>query len=51
MSDEKDNTQMPEPANDAAPVDDGQEIPGAGVTPEQQLELWDWGKLWKSAVG
>lgn len=38
MSDEKDNIRMPEPANDAGPVDDGQEIPAAGPTPEQQLE-------------
>ena len=29
MSDEKTNTQTPEPANDSAPIDDGQEIPAA----------------------
>ena len=39
MSDEKnDNTQMPEPANDAAPVDEGQDIPAAAPALEQQLE-------------
>jgi molecular chaperone GrpE len=38
MSDEKDNnTQMPEPANDAAPIDEGQEIP-ATPSLEEQLE-------------
>jgi molecular chaperone GrpE len=37
MSDEKDNnTDIPEPANDAGPVDDGQEIPSP--SPEHQLE-------------
>ena len=38
MSDDKDNTHIPEPANDAGPVDDGQEIPVAGPSLEQQLE-------------
>lgn len=37
MSDEKENTQIPEPANDAGPIDDGQDIPG-GPSLEQQLE-------------
>ncbi|MEZ5833002.1 MAG: nucleotide exchange factor GrpE [Dongiaceae bacterium] len=37
MSDEKDNTQIPEPANDAGPVDDGQDILVA-QSPEEQLE-------------
>jgi molecular chaperone GrpE len=37
MSDEKDNTQRPEPANDAGPIDDGQDIPG-GPSVEAQLE-------------
>jgi molecular chaperone GrpE len=36
MSDEKDNTLNLEPANDAAPIDDGQEIPG-GPSLEEQL--------------
>lgn len=36
MSDEKDNTQIPEAANDSGPVDDGQDIPG-GPGPEEQL--------------
>ena len=36
MSDEKDNTLNLEPANDAAPIDDGQEIPG-GPSVEEQL--------------
>ena len=34
MTDDKDMTQMPEPANDAAPVDDGQDIPAG---PDQEL--------------
>ena len=34
MIDDKDMTQMPEPANDAAPVDDGQDIP---TGPDQAL--------------
>ena len=47
MSDDKDMDQMPEnqaanqaprAANDAGPVDDGQDIGGAGLTLEQQLE-------------
>ncbi|WP_119302621.1 nucleotide exchange factor GrpE [Dongia deserti] len=37
MSDEKDNTQMPEPANDPGPIDDGQEVPAAPSL-EAQLE-------------
>jgi molecular chaperone GrpE len=38
MSDEKDNnTQVPEPANDAVPIDEGQEIPAAPSL-EEQLE-------------
>ena len=36
MSDEKDNALNLEPANDAAPIDDGQEIPG-GPSVEEQL--------------
>ena len=36
MSDEKDNTLNLEAANDAAPIDDGQEIPG-GPSLEEQL--------------
>jgi molecular chaperone GrpE len=36
MSDEKDNIQNLEAANDAAPIDDGQEIPG-GPSVEEQL--------------
>ena len=34
MIDDKDMTQMPEPANDAAPVDDGMDIPAG---PDQEL--------------
>ena len=34
MSDDKDMTQMPEPANDAAPVDDGMDIPAG---PDREL--------------
>lgn len=39
MSDEKDTTQIPEPANDAGPIDDGADI-GAAAAPslEQQLD-------------
>jgi molecular chaperone GrpE len=35
MSDEKNNTQTPEPANDSAPIDDGQEIPVSPSVEEQ----------------
>src|ERR1043165_4108448 len=38
MSDEKDNTHIPEAANDAGTVDGGREIPAAGASLEQQLE-------------
>lgn len=38
MSDEKHLDQQPPAANDAAPIDSGAEIPGAGGTPEQQLK-------------
>lgn len=38
MSDDKDMNQVPEPANDAGPIDDGQDIGGADPTLEQQLE-------------
>ena len=39
MSDEKDTTQIPEPANDAGPVDDGTDIGAAGAPSlEQQLD-------------
>jgi molecular chaperone GrpE len=34
MSDEKDTTQVPEPANDSGPVDDGTDIPAG---PDQEL--------------
>lgn len=37
-SDEKHLDQHPEAANDAAPIDSGAEIPGAGLSPEQALE-------------
>ena len=36
MSDEKNFDQQP--ANDAAPIDSGEQIPGAGLSPEQQAE-------------
>ncbi len=38
MSDEKHLDQQPEAAPDAALIDSGTEIPGAGLSPEQQLE-------------
>jgi molecular chaperone GrpE len=38
MSDDKDTTETPQPANDAGPIDDGPDIGSAGPTPEQQLE-------------
>ena len=37
-SDEKHLDQHPEAANDAALIDSGTEIPGAGLSPEQALE-------------
>ena len=39
MSDDKDMNEVPQPANDAGPVDDGTDIGGtAAPSPEQQLE-------------
>lgn len=38
MSDEKHLDQQPEAPHDAPPIDSGEQIPGAGGTPEQQLE-------------